>query len=116
MRTFHMQVDWPHCSVMANRVVLGKVIGQVALPLRPINVEVTLVDAIANPVVAHIHRLGATLLDHVVGETVGRAVVSLHRNRMLLPAEFFKLNANWFGVDAVVEETAEFALGFTVWR
>ena len=106
-----MQVDWPHYAVMADRVMLGEVIGQVALAFGPVDVEVTLSFAIADPVIAHVHCLGSTLLDEIVGNAISGAVVSLQRNRMLLPPEFFKLNANRFGVDAVVEDTSDLGFG-----
>jgi hypothetical protein len=43
----------------------------------PTNYKLALADTVANPVKAHVNGLGSFLLDSVVGDAGGSAVVSL---------------------------------------
>eukprot|EP00980_Cylindrotheca_fusiformis_P000015 scaffold5_cov98-Cylindrotheca_fusiformis.AAC.2 len=58
-------------------MVLGEVIGKVGAAGFPKHVELSLGDAVADPVVAHVDVASLVLFDGVVGDTRGGGVVSL---------------------------------------
>ena len=66
-----------------------KIIGFVQGAGFPINVELALADAVANPVKAHIDGLGAFLFDSVIGNASCSAVVCYNGCGRLGMAEFF---------------------------
>jgi hypothetical protein len=60
------------------RMMLCVVVAEVGVARSPIDTEMFLGDAVANPVEPHIYCLGATLLDGVVGDADGSGVVGCH--------------------------------------
>jgi len=92
-------------------VVLGEVVSEIVLTFGPVDEELALMNAIADPVELHVHCLGATLFDGVIGDSGGCTVVGLHWCRALLETEFFQSSANRYGFLAVVEEAGGFRFG-----
>ena len=96
--------------VVGRAVVLREVIAHVDLARAPINVELTLLDAVADPVEAHIHGFGSTLLDVVVADSGGARIVNLDRGGWLGPAQFLEGRADGAGVLGIVVDGADFSL------
>ena len=93
---------------MGDRVMLGIVIGLVALAGFPINVVLFLFLAVADPEKAHVKGLGALLLDSVVGQAGSSAVVGLDRGRRLFVAEVFQTGTDGDTFLAIEEQGASF--------
>ena len=51
--------------------MLGKIIGEVIGAFFPVNSELILADAIADPIESHVDGFGAALLDGVVNDAFG---------------------------------------------
>ena len=58
-------------------MVLAKVVAQVSTPWFPTHIELALLDAVLEPVEAHVHGFGMALLDGVIGYTVSTGIVGL---------------------------------------
>jgi hypothetical protein len=56
---------------MGRWMVLGEVVGQVLGTRAPVNEEVTVFDAVADPIKARIDSLGVPLANRGVGNTCG---------------------------------------------
>jgi hypothetical protein len=70
-------------------MLFGKIIGIVVGTFAPIDNELPLSDAVANPVKAHVHGFGSLLFDGVVGETDCTSVICLYWGwRLLVPQVF----------------------------
>ena len=52
--------------------MLGEVIGVVELPGAPVDLQLLLEFSVAEPVEAHVHRLGSFWLNLVVDDCLGR--------------------------------------------
>ena len=87
-------------------MVFGEVVSLVEAAFFPVDVELTLADAVADPIKPHVDGLGALLFDGVIGDAGGGAVVSLDRRRWLGMAKFFEACAQWAGFLGVVEDAA----------
>ena len=74
----------------------------------PINQEVTLLDAIADPVKAHVNGFGPPLLDGGIGDACGTCVVSLDGRCHLWVAHFFQGRAEHGCIFCVVKECTKF--------
>ena len=84
------------------RVYLGREVGEVGLAGAPDDAVLALMDAVAHPVVAHVHGLGAALLGVVVDEVHGDHVVDFAEGGVLWEAEV---------VERVADGDAGFAVG-----
>ncbi len=73
-------------------MVLGKIIGFVFLAGRPGEIELTLVDAVLHPPVAHVKRFGKLLAHFGSEDSLGGAVLGFERGSggWLFMAEFFE--------------------------
>lgn len=100
-----------HGPVMRNRVMFGKVIGEVSEAFIPVDPKMLLLRAVLNPEVAHIHGLGSAELDTLVSDASGSGVIGLNGSARLGEAEFFECGPNGFGFAGVVEEATEFGFG-----
>jgi hypothetical protein len=69
-------------------MVLHNVISLIRQSRFPVNTELQLLDAVADPIEYHFHGPGATLFDFVVCSTVGSFVVCLDGRRMLWMSHF----------------------------
>ena len=92
-------------------MVLGEVVGLVQTAFLPVDVELTLADAVADPVKPHVDGFGALLFDRVIGDAGGGAVVGLDGRRWLWVTEFFEGGADGARFFAVVEQSGEFGFG-----
>jgi hypothetical protein len=75
--------------------------------------ELDFADVITNPVEAYVNCLGALLLDGVICNTSGRAVVSDDGSAQLGMAQFFQTNTLGTCGFAPVEECGKFGFGGT---
>jgi hypothetical protein len=98
-------------AVMLGRLMLGKVISAVGRAAFSIDNELSLANAVADPIETHIHRLGSFLLDAIVGYSRGGRIVGHDRCRWLGMAEFVQGDPFGHGFFAVVEESTQFGLG-----
>ena len=97
--------------MMRWRMMLGEVVGFVETSFLPVDVELSLTDTVADPVVAHVDGFGAFLLDGVIGNAGSGGIVSGNRGWRLGVAEFFEGDSDWAGLFAVVEEGRKFSFG-----
>ena len=97
-----MQIERPNSSMMRGRMMLGEVIREIVFASSPIYVELALTDAIAYPIIAHVHCLGTSLLYGVVGDALRGVVVGADGSWSLLMAEFFQRGTLWDCVLAVM--------------
>jgi hypothetical protein len=65
--------------MMGCRMVLCKVVAVVVFAWFPVDSELILLRGAANPIKTHVHGLGPSLFDGVVGDTAGGRVVVFHR-------------------------------------
>ena len=93
--------------------MLGEVVGFVETAFFPMNKELPLAYAVANPVEAHVDGFRALLFDSVVGDAGGGTVVGLDWCRWLGVAEFLERGTDGAGFLAVVEEAGKFSFGGT---
>jgi len=75
-------------------MVLGKIICPVGGTWAPKDVELALLFAIAEPIEAHVHSLGAFLFDCAIGNPTGSVVVSLEWGGWLGVAQFMQSSLN----------------------
>ena len=57
--------------------MFGEVVGQIVGTAAPVDKELALVDAVSDPVEAHVNGFGATLFDSVVCNAGGAGIVGL---------------------------------------
>jgi hypothetical protein len=107
-----MQDFWALSLVLLGGMVLGIVIGTVGTAALPVDVELALADAVPYPIIPHIHCFGAALLDAVISNATGSAVVRDHQDRRLGVAKLFQGDSFGDSFFSIVEEPPE--LGFSV--
>ena len=73
---------------MFSRVMFRDIIAKIENAFFPVYIELALADAVAQPVEAHVHRLGHFLFDCVVDDAGGALVVKLEWCGSLLVAKF----------------------------
>ena len=88
--------------------MLCEVICQVVDPSSPVNDELALIDAVADPVEPHVDRFGAALLDSVVDDARSARVVGLNGSRWLRMTHFFKNVSKHGSVFGIVEQCPQF--------
>ena len=94
-------------------MMLCKIVGAVCGTAAPVDMVLTLLDAVADPVKAHVHGFGSLLLNGFVGDAAGCTVVGDHGGWWLGVAQFFEGNAQGRAFLAIVEEGGEFSFGGT---
>ena len=97
--------------MMRCRVIFGEIIGTVCFAFAPIDFELALANAIANPLEAHTNGLGLFMFHGISGDAAFRFVVGCHWGCRLGMPHFFKGNAQSTGFLAVEKERAEFGFG-----
>ena len=88
--------------------MLGEVVGKVFAAFAPVDDELSLADAVLDPEVAHVHCFGALVLDCIVGNAYGAAVVDLEWRWWLRMAKSNEDLSEDDCVFGIVEGTAEF--------
>lgn len=94
-----------------DRQGLGEEIRENIGPRKPLNREVSLADAVTNPVITKVDAFGLADLDAVVGETVCTAVVGVHDGGRLRMADGVEDSALPLGSLPDGECAAVFGLG-----
>jgi hypothetical protein len=93
--------------MLAGRVVLTVVVRAIGFAMFPVYDELALFYAVPDPIVSHIHGLGPALLDTVIGNAGGSAIVGDHHGgRRLRVAELFKSNALRDSYLPIIEESS----------
>ena len=87
------------------------IISQVEFSPTIVNVELSLLDAIARPVEAHVHCVRRLLLDSSVSNSVCRRIVDLHGSRWLGPSYFFEGGSDGNGFLSVDEHGSKLCFG-----
>ena len=96
--------------MVAGGVVLGKVVGQVVSSAAPVDEELALVDAVSDPVKAHVNGFGAALLHCVVGDPGGAGVICLDGSGLLRMAHAVESGSKHCAVLSIVKQSTQ--LGF----
>ena len=96
--------------MMGCRVMFGEVVGLVEAAFLPIDVKLSLANAVADPIKAHVNCLGSLLFDGVIGNACGSAIVHLDGHWGLQMVQFNESCLEGVGFFAVVEEGSKFSL------
>ena len=104
----NVEDSWSDGAVIRGGEVFGVVVGEVNVARCPKNVEVTLADAVADPVETHVHGAAAFLFDCVIGDTIGACIVGLDWGWRLRVSHGDEDGAEHFRVFGIVEECSEF--------
>ena len=88
--------------------MLGEVVSVIGKTRGPLDFELTLASAVADPPEAHVHGFGAARFDFVIGDTSGCGVVTFDNGSGLGIAKFFESCADAAGGLAVVEKAGCF--------
>ena len=70
-----MNISWSHNAVMLGWMMFGMVVCIIVYAFVPEEKELLLCQAISQPIVPHVPRFGAPLMNIVVYETVGYSIV-----------------------------------------
>ena len=98
-----MQIAGAHSLMMGCRVVLGEIVGLIALTWFPVDAELILFRPAPYPVEAHVHGFGAALFNSVIDNAASCGVVSFHWCCGLRMTHVNESLAYWTGFLAVVE-------------
>jgi hypothetical protein len=79
----------------------------------PIDMELTLADAVANPVKAHINGFRTFLFDSIIGDSSCGAVVGHNGSGRLGMSKFFQAGAKRARIFAIVEKGGKLSFGGT---
>ena len=106
-----MNIDRPKSAMVGSAVVLGRVVGKIYGAGGPVDVELSLVGAVSEPVEPHIDGFGAVLFDGRVDDSVCSAVVGAEGRRWLWVSEFSECCSEWDSVAGVHVESTDFGFG-----
>ena len=95
---------------MGGRVVLGEIIIQVGGYFFPVDDEISLAGAVAQPVKSHVNGLGASLLHIFVGDAARALIFCLEGFRRLWVSHFFEGNPDGLRVLAGLIQASHFSL------
>ena len=104
----HLQSVGTHFDMVLHRVMLCVVVGTVLFAWLPKDLELSLADAVSDPIKSHIHGFGAFLFDRVICYSHGCAVISNHGGGRRGMSEFFEGYAFGDSLLAVQEEASQF--------
>ncbi len=85
-----------------------EIVGLVVTSWLPMNVEMFLDDAVANPMVAHVDGARTLVPDGVVGNAIGGGIVGGDGRGGLHVSHFVSCSANNFPLFAIDKKTADF--------
>jgi hypothetical protein len=91
--------------------MFGEIISFVEIAAFPINTELALVEAVANPIKVQVNRLGMLLVDSVICDAGSSTIVGDNRGGRLAVAKVFKADSKWAGLFNIVEEGSKFSFG-----
>ena len=83
-----MKIDRSNKFVVSRAVVFCEIVSQICFSRGPIDLELALGNAVAEPVEAYVNGIGSILFDGVVEDTVGSAVVGSDWGRRLPVSQF----------------------------
>ena len=98
-------------SVMRGWVVLGSVVSKVASARFPFDDELSLLDAVLEPVETHVDGFRAALFDSLVEDAPRDTVVGGHRSGRLWPAHLPEGGPERAQLLGVVESPSNFSIG-----
>ena len=101
----------PFLAVVGWRVVFGVVVGEIVCSLSPVDEELALADSVADPVEAHIHGFGSSLLHCFVADAGGTGVVCLNGSGWLWMPHVVEDGVEHGGLFAVVKKGGKFGFG-----
>jgi hypothetical protein len=99
-----------HGLVVGRRVMLGEVVTEVFTAGFPVDEEMVLTDAVADPIEVHIHGAGSALADGRIDYAIGSGIVGLDGRRWLGVAHLIESGTENFGCLAVDVECPNFGL------
>jgi hypothetical protein len=99
-----MQSFGAHALVVFARVMLGIIIAAIGFSTFPIHDELATTDLVTDPIVAHVHGFRPALLDAVVSNAAGGAIVRDHWGGRLGMAKFLERDAFRNGFFSIVEK------------
>ena len=91
--------------------MLGVVVAKIVATRAPVDKELSLMDAVLDPVEEHVHGFGLALTDGAVGDTGGAGVVGLNGCWRLRMAHFGEGGAESDAVTGIVEEAGKLRFG-----
>ena len=92
-------------------MMFGVVVGMVAFPLKPVDMEVVLGDPILDPIESHVHGFGPFDFGPSVGKPIRGGIICGYSSRAcLVPAHFPEDVSNVGGLLTVMEEGPDFGL------
>ena len=98
-----------HATMVCWRVMFGEVVGEIVGAAAPVDDELALADAVADPVETHVDGLGAALFDGVVYDPGGAVVVYLKGSGGLRMAHVVEGSAEHDALFGIEEGGAEFS-------
>ena len=106
-----MDVGSAHEAMVFGRMVFCEVIGKIVGTFLPVDSELALANAVADPVKTHVDGFGAALFHCVVDDAFGAGVVGLDGSGALGPAHFDECVADHAAILSIVKEGADFGFG-----
>jgi hypothetical protein len=97
-----VEIKRAYSFVMGQRLVICKVVTQVGVTGAPDDIELSLLDVVLDPLVAHVHSLGSFLENSFVCNSICGGVVSFELCSILGVAHFlerFACDSVSFGID-----------------
>jgi hypothetical protein len=104
------EIHGVHGLVVGRRVMLGEEVTEVFTAGFPVDEEMVLTDAVADPIEAHFHGAGSALADGRIDDAIGSGIVGLDGRRWLGVAHFNESGTGNFGCLAVDVECPNFGL------
>ena len=109
-----MHVGGTFAHVVRSQVVLAEVVAKVDGARCPVDDELSLLVAVADPVAAHVHGFGLVLFASAMDDAVGSSIVGLAGCGWLFPPKFFEGGAGRDGPLRVGIEAAHFGIGGSI--
>ena len=107
-----MQVFGAHATMVSWSVMLAQVVSLVGGARAPVDTELALLDAVLEPVEAHVNGFRTALFDCAVHDALSAFVVGLDGSGRLGVAKFNEGLADWAACLGIVEEAAYFGFGY----
>jgi hypothetical protein len=105
------KIPGAHGAMVGRRMMFGEVICEFVSTASPVNEELTLFDAIFDPVKTHVRCFGSALFHCVVGNSGRASIIGLDWCSGLWMPHVMQNGAKHGGFVAIVEKGAELGLG-----